>query len=71
MIDTLKKLGFTSAVAALLLSAACSGEQPPKQTFTAQVTTEVEVVTIAPVAEPMSSTADQQLKTLAQRPARL
>lgn len=58
MIDTVKKIGVTSVVAALLLSVGCSSEQPPKQSAAAQVTTEVEVVTIAPVAEQMSAGAE-------------
>jgi phosphate transport system substrate-binding protein len=58
MIDTVKKIGVTSVVAALLLSVGCSNEQPPKQSAAAQVTTEVEVVTIAPVAEQMSAGAE-------------
>ena len=50
MIDKSRNLGLVAAGAVLLLSVACSGEQPPKQTAAAQVTTEVDVVAIAPVA---------------------
>ena len=57
MIDKSRKLGLVAAGAVLLLSVACSGEQPPKQTAAAQVTTEVDVVAIAPVAEQTTAAA--------------
>ena len=57
MIDKSRKLGLVAAGAVLLLSVACSGEQPPKQTDAAQVTTEVDVVAIAPVAEQTTAAA--------------
>lgn len=51
MVDTVKILGFMSVVASLLTGVACSGEQAPKQKSTAQMTTEVEIVSITPVAQ--------------------
>ena len=51
MIDKIRHIGSVAVAAALLFSVACSSEAPPKQTAAAQVTTEVEVVAIAPVVE--------------------
>ena len=51
MVDTVKILGFMSVVASLLTGVACSGEQVPRQKSTAQMTTEVDIVSITPVAE--------------------
>ena len=57
MIDKIRHIGSAAVAAALLFSVACSSEAPPKQTAAAQVTTEVEVVAIAPVVEQVASTA--------------
>ena len=56
MIDKIRHIG-SAAVAAALYSALRAAAGAPKQTAAAQVTTEVEVVAIAPVVEQVASTA--------------